>query len=47
LPNQTKRFVVVLNATYKGTFYMPQLNCEAMYDHTINAREPGSWVVVE
>jgi len=47
LPNQNKRFVVVLNATYKGTFYMPQLNCEAMYDHTINAREPGSWVVVE
>jgi uncharacterized protein YfaS (alpha-2-macroglobulin family) len=45
--NQTRKYVVLLNATYKGKFYLPQVSCEAMYDHTINAREPGEWVIVE
>lgn len=43
---QTQTFVVRLNAAYQGRFYLPATSCEAMYDHTINARRPGQWVEV-
>ncbi len=39
-------FRVFLNAAYIGRFYMPPTTCEAMYDHTVNARSPGEWVNV-
>ncbi|MFT3737125.1 MAG: MG2 domain-containing protein [Breznakibacter sp.] len=45
--NQTKKMVIVLNAAYKGTFYLPGVNGEAMYDKTISALVPGKWVTVE
>jgi uncharacterized protein YfaS (alpha-2-macroglobulin family) len=45
-PGETKTFRVLLMATYKGRFYLPPRQCEAMYDHSINARVPGGWVVV-
>jgi hypothetical protein len=45
--NKSTKLVVLLNATYKGTFYLPATTCEAMYDATINARQPGRWVIVE
>jgi hypothetical protein len=45
-PNTTRRFRVLLNATYLGRFYLPTVESEAMYDHTINARVPGKWVEV-
>lgn len=45
--NKSTKLVVLLNATYKGSFYLPATSCEAMYDATINARQPGKWVVVE
>ncbi len=45
-PNQSKVFRVMLIATYTGRFYLPSISCEAMYDHTINARVPGYWVDV-
>ncbi len=44
--NYTKRFVIQLNATYLGKFYLPTVYSEAMYDNTINARVPGRWVEV-
>lgn len=45
-PNTSKTFVVQLNATYLGRFYLPTIYTEAMYDNTINARLPGQWVEV-
>ena len=41
-----KTFRVQLNAAYQGRYYMPSVSCEAMYDNTINARQPGSWIEV-
>lgn len=43
---QSKEFTIQLNATYLGKFYMPTILCEAMYDHSVSAREPGKWVEV-
>ena len=45
-PGESRTFRVMLMATYKGRFYLPPQQCEAMYDRTINARVPGCWVVV-
>ncbi len=45
-PGQTQTFVVLLHASYQGRFYMPAVQCEAMYDNTITARKPGAWVEV-
>jgi len=45
-PDKSKTFKVLLNSSYIGKFYLPTLYCEAMYDNTINARIPGTWVEV-
>lgn len=42
-----KTFTVKLNAAYKGKFYLPTVETEAMYDDAINARIPGRWVIVK
>ncbi len=42
----SKTFVIQLNASYLGKFYLPTVYSEAMYDNTINARVPGRWVEV-
>lgn len=44
--NTNKTFVIQLNATYLGKFYLPTIYSEAMYDNLINARVPGRWVEV-
>ncbi|MDD5151892.1 MAG: alpha-2-macroglobulin family protein, partial [Flavobacterium sp.] len=44
--NETKTFRILLNASYLGTYYLPGLQCEAMYDHTFLARTKGFWVEV-
>jgi len=44
--NQSLKYIVLLNASYQGTFYLPTVSCEAMYDNTISARVPGRWVQV-
>lgn len=44
--NKQKTFTFLLNASYVGKFYMPTVYCEAMYDHTINARRAGRWIEV-
>ncbi len=43
---QKRIFRVLLNATYQGRFYLPGVKCEAMYDATIQAVEPGQWIEV-
>jgi len=43
---ETKIFRILLNASYLGTYYLPGLQSEAMYDHTFLARTKGFWVAV-
>jgi hypothetical protein len=47
LPGKSQTFTVLLNATYKGRFYLPAIYSEAMYDHGINAQISGKWIIVE
>jgi uncharacterized protein YfaS (alpha-2-macroglobulin family) len=41
-----KKFRILLHAAYVGTYYLPSISAEAMYDASINARHPGRWVHV-
>ena len=43
----TKTFTVKLSAAYKGKFYLPSIESEAMYDNTINSRKKGKWIYVK
>jgi uncharacterized protein YfaS (alpha-2-macroglobulin family) len=43
---QSKTFVIQLNASYLGRFYLPGVYCEAMYDNSINAIQAGRWIEV-
>ena len=44
--NESKTFVLKLNASYEGRFYLPAINAEAMYDNSIFARSKGKWIKV-
>ncbi len=44
--NEKKVFKILLNASYRGEFYLPAASVEAMYDHTIHANTAGQWVAV-
>ncbi|MDR2010743.1 MAG: hypothetical protein LBQ22_09705 [Bacteroidales bacterium] len=37
---------VMLNASYEGTYYLPAVVCETMYDNANYARTKGMWVKV-
>jgi alpha-2-macroglobulin len=43
---ETKTFVLILNAAYKGVFYQPSVWCEAMYTANCYSRYPGNPVKV-
>ena len=43
---ETKKFIVLLTASYRGTYAMPAVVCEAMYDAGVGARLPGREVNV-
>ena len=43
---ETKKFELLLNASYLGHYYLPPVSVEAMYDATINGRTAGRWVEV-
>jgi len=43
---RTNTYVLMLNAAYRGRFYLPAVSCEAMYDNSIYARTAGKWVEV-
>lgn len=45
-PGKSKKFTVLLNASYLGRYYLPTVSVEAMYDQAINARRGGGWVDV-
>jgi alpha-2-macroglobulin len=44
--SETKTFKMLLNASYLGNYYLPGLQCEAMYDNDFLARTKGQWVEV-
>jgi len=46
IQGQTKTFVLILNAAYKGEFYQPSVWCEAMYLPNCYSRVPGNMVKV-
>jgi hypothetical protein len=41
-----RTYRVLLTAAYAGTFYLPAVSCEAMYDNSIYARKKGQVVEV-
>jgi hypothetical protein len=43
---ERRTFKVLLNASYAGTFYLPGVYCEAMYDNTVSALKKGREVSV-
>jgi uncharacterized protein YfaS (alpha-2-macroglobulin family) len=45
-PGQTKIFNIQVNASYLGTFYLPGISAEAMYNNTVRAQSKGKWVKV-
>jgi len=42
----TKTFNVMLNASYLGTYYLPGVQAEAMYDNDYLVRNKGRWIEV-
>lgn len=45
-PNQRKTFKVLLTASYVGSYYLPAVSCEGMYDRAVYARKKGKVVEV-
>jgi alpha-2-macroglobulin len=43
---EKKTFRVRLNAAYAGRYYLPAVNCEAMYENNVHANSKGRWVEV-
>jgi len=43
---ESRTYRVYLNASYLGTFYLPTVSAEAMYDASIHAQTSGKWVIV-
>ncbi|MCD7936910.1 MAG: hypothetical protein LUG98_08630, partial [Tannerellaceae bacterium] len=46
-PGKEVTIKINLCAVYSGTFYLPPVWCEAMYDHLVRANTEGSQVVVK
>ncbi len=44
--SQRKTFKVLLTASYAGSYYLPAVSCEAMYDHSVYSRNKGKVVQV-
>ncbi|GAA4305154.1 alpha-2-macroglobulin family protein [Aestuariibaculum suncheonense] len=43
----SKTFSVLLNASYLGTYFLPGIQAEAMYDNDYFVRTKGQWITVE
>jgi len=41
---ETKTFYLLTNASYRGRYYLPAVNVEAMYDDKMKARHKGQWI---
>ena len=44
--HEAKSFRILLNASYPGSYYLPGVQSEAMYDNSFFARTKGQWVKV-
>lgn len=44
--NESKTFKFKLNASYSGSYYLPGINVEAMYDSKAYSRKTGKWIKV-
>ena len=44
--NEEKEFRVKLNATYSGSYFLPPVQCEAMYNNTVSTNTSGMKVNV-
>lgn len=44
---ETKTFYVQLNASYKGRFFLPLVQCYPMYNEQYKAQHAGKWVTVK
>lgn len=51
LPKQgahsTKTFNIMLNASYLGTYYLPGIQAEAMYNNDFLVRTKGNWITIK
>ncbi len=43
---ESKTVTILLNASYLGRYYLPGIQCEAMYDNDYLVRTQGKWVEV-
>ncbi|OWP76441.1 alpha-2-macroglobulin family protein [Flavobacterium oreochromis] len=43
---ETRVFKMLINASYLGNYYLPGVQCEAMYDNSFMARTKGQWVQI-
>ena len=43
---EEKVFLVVVNASYRGRYYLPGVAVEAMYDAAIHANTKGQWIEI-
>ena len=43
---ESRSFTISLNASYLGRYYLPGLQCEAMYDHNFFVHKKGQWIEV-
>jgi alpha-2-macroglobulin len=43
---ESKTFLIILNASYLGKYYFPNIQAEAMYDKNYFSLIPGMWVEV-
>ncbi len=44
--HETKTLRILLNASYPGSYYLPGVQAEAMYDNSFLSRTKGQWVTV-
>lgn len=44
--NETKTVRILLNASFLGTYYLPGIQAEAMYDNDYMVRTKGQWIEV-
>ncbi|WP_298313755.1 MG2 domain-containing protein [uncultured Aquimarina sp.] len=45
-PKESKTVTLLLNASYLGTYYLPGIQSEAMYDNDYLVRTKGKWIEV-
>ncbi|MDH7447436.1 alpha-2-macroglobulin family protein [Aquimarina sp. 2201CG14-23] len=45
-PKESKTVTLLLNASYLGKYYLPGIQCEAMYDNDYLVRTKGKWIEV-